>query len=664
MFNFLMAIHFHQPVDNFGFVVEKACDRCYEPFLDTIADFPDIKFNLHYSGSLLEWFKENRPGILDKIAALIETGQIELIGGGFYEPILPGLPERDSIEQIRMLSEFLRNEFGVGVSGGWLAERVWEPHLAEVFAKAGIDYTIVDDTHLRYAGLAQEKLYGYYVTEENRRLLKIFASDKSLRYTIPFRPHKETFDYFRRIKDKHKTGCVLYGDDGEKFGEWPGTNKNGYARKWLAHFLKLLRSNSSWLKTHKISDYIENHKPQGRIYIPAASYKEMGEWALSAEAGEKLEGVLAKLKKQHASDDRYADFVRGGFWRNFLVKYPESNHMHKKMLLVSRQLRQLQAKKQTTVVDRRLDDARRELFRAQCNCAYWHGLFGGLYLYHLRTAVYKHLIAAERIIDSVSHKGKKWVDITSSDFDCDGAKEFIVKTPRDIFVIDPSEGASVTEWSIKEKPLNILNTLSRKKEIYHKKLKAIVYDSHRRSLFLDHFLPDKVTLKDVSSNRYKEQGDLINASCLKSDVNSGTRPYIEIERRGFVGSASVRLLKRFIFFPQKDSLSVMYNIENLSSQSLSVNFSPELNLSLTKDDTEEELRPADSILLHDPIEGLKITVRFSKRPKKIFRFCVKTVSQSERKIERNYQASTVFPVFRLDLAAGKSKSVGIDLEVK
>src|SRR2546422_9178916 len=71
-----------------------------------------------------------------------------------------------------------------------------------------------------------------------------------------------------------------------------------------------------------------------------------------------------------------ASFVRGGHWHHFLVKYPESNRMHKTMLALS------------TLSRRRGDppEARRAIGRAQCNDAYWHGVFGGLYLPHLRTA--------------------------------------------------------------------------------------------------------------------------------------------------------------------------------------------------------------------------------------------------------------------------------------
>ena len=77
--------------------------------------------------------------------------------------------------------------------------------------------------------------------------------------------------------------------------------------------------------------------------------------------------------------------IRGAHWRNFLVKYPESNRMHKKMLALSRS------------AARRGDPAavRRAIGRAQCNDAYWHGVFGGLYLPHLRDAIWRNLAAAE-----------------------------------------------------------------------------------------------------------------------------------------------------------------------------------------------------------------------------------------------------------------------------
>lgn len=693
-FYFLMAIHFHQPVGNFDSVIERAYDRCYQPFLDTVADFKDIKFNLHYSGCLLEWFKEYRPALLDKIKRLLRTGQIELLGGGFYEPIFSNLPPEDSIEQIEMLSRFLKSEFGVDVSGAWLPERVWEPHLAGILQKAGLRYSIVDDTHLRYSGLGQDELYGYYITEENGRCLSIFPSDKTLRYAVPFHPQQESIDYFLKVRDHYGKNCVLYGDDGEKFGEWPGTNQWVYKKKWLYNFLRLLDHNSSWLKTAKISDYTAKEKPQGRVYMPAASYQEMGEWALTAEPAQRFEDILEELKREGRLD-RYRDFIRGGFWRNFLVKYPESNHMHKRMLLVSERLKKLKVKGKKAK-GKKLLDAKKELFRSQCNCAYWHGVFGGLYLYHLRSAVYKHLISADRILDTLEHKGGGWVKIDNTDFDCDGRREFIVKTPRNIFIIDTAEGGTVTEFDIKEKSLNIANTISRKREAYHRRLKdasgenaayhnadedapstihqssfsnrqisskELSYDSCRRALFIDRFLPDGLTLNQACRNLYQEPGDFSSGEYRILKAKEKGRPYIEMEREGSVAQSPLKLVKRFLFYPEKNMLSVRYAITSFVARPLVLNFAPELNFSLTKDDINEECEAVDSLILCDKIEGLNIELNFSEKTQRLFRYCVHTVSLSESGVEENYQATCVLPLFRLELTKEKTRAIGLDLIV-
>lgn len=86
---FALAIHNHQPVGNFDFVIEGAIDNAYHPFLEVLERFPDVRVSLHYCGLLLDWFKEKRPDIIDRIRSLVERRQVELLGGGYYEPILP-----------------------------------------------------------------------------------------------------------------------------------------------------------------------------------------------------------------------------------------------------------------------------------------------------------------------------------------------------------------------------------------------------------------------------------------------------------------------------------------------------------------------------------------------------------------------------------------------
>src|SRR6185436_1512495 len=89
--------------------------------------------------------------------------------------------------------------------------------------------------------------------------------------------------------------------------------------------------------------------------------------------------------------------LRGGFWRNFLVKYPEVAEIYWKMLRLSAAISQAQTRRPG---DQAVLAAREALWRGQANDAYWHGVFGGCYLPHLRRAVKSSLLEAERSLDA------------------------------------------------------------------------------------------------------------------------------------------------------------------------------------------------------------------------------------------------------------------------
>ena len=110
---FLFVLHDHQPIGNFDGVFEQAYQDSYRPFLDLFESYSDLKLALHTSGSLIEWLEAHHPEYLDRLAALVTAGRLEIIGGAFYEPILPMIPSRDRIGQIRSYREYLQRPFGV-----------------------------------------------------------------------------------------------------------------------------------------------------------------------------------------------------------------------------------------------------------------------------------------------------------------------------------------------------------------------------------------------------------------------------------------------------------------------------------------------------------------------------------------------------------------------
>src|SRR5712691_2944245 len=201
---FVFALHNHQPVGNFDGVFEGAYKDSYWPFLELLDQYPEIPITLHTSGPLMEWLCERMPDYLDRLRRLVQRGQVEIMGGGFYEPILTMIPSRDRIGQIRSYKDYLENLFQTRVRGMWVPERVWEQPLVSDIAAAGIEYTVLDDYHFRQAGLEEHQLFGYYLSEDNGRLLRIFPGSERMRYLVPFRNPEETIAYFGEVAGRNQ----------------------------------------------------------------------------------------------------------------------------------------------------------------------------------------------------------------------------------------------------------------------------------------------------------------------------------------------------------------------------------------------------------------------------------------------------------------------------
>jgi len=125
----ILALHNHQPVGNFDGVFEAAYRDSYLPFLEVMEGYPEIPFALHTSGPLLEWLVERHADYVARVRTLVEAGRVEILGGGFFEPILTMIPHRDRVGQIRSYSAYLQELFGQPIRGMWVPERVWEQHL-------------------------------------------------------------------------------------------------------------------------------------------------------------------------------------------------------------------------------------------------------------------------------------------------------------------------------------------------------------------------------------------------------------------------------------------------------------------------------------------------------------------------------------------------------
>lgn len=449
---FLFGLHLHQPVGNFDHVFAQHVDEVYLPFLRALVERDAFPIALHVSGPLIEWLRDHDRRYLDLVARLVTDGKIELLLAGCYEPILAVLPRRDRVEQIEWLRDLLRVTLGEPGAALWLTERIWEPDLAVELAEAGVETVLVDDRHFLVNGFPRDALHAPYRTESGGRSLWVLPIDERLRYLVPFRPPAESASYFAALRDRGHRLAVL-ADDGEKFGGWPGTREWVYDRGWLREFLDTidaLRADGA-LELSTPARAVRTVPSAGLAYLPTVSYREMEGWALWPEAARRLRALEDEFgEKRLAGPD--GALLRGTHWRNFLARYPESNRMHKKMLRLSHLVRAAGDP----------PAARRALGRAQCNDAYWHGIFGGLYLPHLRGAVWRELARAEVALRAAEPLAWEWID-----FDDDGHAELWLHSAAFSAVVSPWRGGAIEEYTRFATGVNHADVLTRRLEAYH-----------------------------------------------------------------------------------------------------------------------------------------------------------------------------------------------------
>ena len=697
-FHFVLLIHSHQPCGNFCDVVEMAYQRAYLPFVELLERHPSIHVGLHYSGALLEWIEEHHPEFFERLRALVTSGQVEIVGGGFYEPILVSIPPVDQREQITRLADYLERHFGRRPAGAWLAERVWEPQLPSALARAGVGYTLVDDMHFHSAGFEPQELFGDYIAEDCGYTVRLLPGLKLLRYQIPFRPVQEVMSFLRESAAAHPDGVAAMGDDCEKFGVWPGTYDHCYGAHWLEDFFTALEEESAWLRVSTPSEYLSASGPLGRADLPTACYGEMMEWVLPTSVRQRYHVV----QEEFSARPEVQSFLRGGPWRAFFRKYPEASLLHKKMLRVSTKVAAVSARSGGTRATEELARARTHVLRAQCNDAYWHGIFGGIYAPHLRTALWKELIRAETIADRQATDGLL-ARVEQEDFDADGLQELVFSGPEYQGLVKPAEGGTLAALDFRPAAATLVNSMTRRPEAYHARLrdagkqvvsgvtsihdqvrvkepnleKYLRYDRWPRHAFRVLLFDPARTHADYEALRLDEDasfaaGEYTVRQALAHSAELVREDRLLLGARDAATAPEISVAKRLSFGPASRGFEVSCELSLGSKQQitqpLAVGLESVVNLlAPAKPDRffdtpggRHMLRwggalPGPMLRMEDGWQRIRVTIH-APASKELWVAPIETVSESEGGFERVYQGSQILAVWNPVLSPQKSWS--------
>jgi len=657
---FAFAVHDHQPVGNFEDVFARVHRRAYEPFLKAASRHPGVKFSLHVSGALLEWMEGKAPGTIELVRELVARRQCEMLTGTYYESLAPVAPEEDVRQSIRAYTRKLGEVFGVGAEGMWLAGRVYEPHLPALLGAAGVRYAALDDWHFRVAGIPAEELGRPWLAEHGGAKITVCPISQRLRYLVPFAAVADVMAYLRGAYEAGAEMACL-ADDGEKFGEWPGTFDHCYADGWLDEFFAALCDNDDWLRVATLGEAVATIPAAGPAYLPATSYYEMTRWALPT-AGQRR---LRHLGPAFDVDGAHGDLVAGGAFRLFFQKYEEANYFHKRVQETSKRFYEA-----AVPDDPDYAAAQRHLWRAQANDSYWHGVFGGFYLPHLRRGAKHELVRAETILDrkTGTSSGTEYDDI-----DADGVPELTLKNENVVAVLK-ADGLSVVEFARRSAPAILTDVPARRPELYHGEIRDgarsdaargvktihgempskeaglehyLVYDRRPKRLFLERVFDGGATLEGYAREDALEFADYTWGEVGRGDGRGRVSGALRTPEGGYIDiEKEVALAAR--------GLEAAFKVKNSSEQDTI--FGAEMTLSITSESPEYALfeaqeKAACNEIFAAAVEGrCRITDRLAEWQLEIavevactvWHSPIYTVSCSESGYEKVYQGSTFF----------------------
>ncbi|MGP1561729.1 MAG: alpha-amylase/4-alpha-glucanotransferase domain-containing protein [Helicobacteraceae bacterium] len=660
--SFLLGLHSHQPVDNFDAVVRKAIELCYKPFFLKLAEYKGLRLSVHFSGYLLEFIKQHDRRLFTTLQDLSHSGAIEFLTGGFYEPILCAIPSQNRKNQIKKLSAYIQDNFGQDPKGLWLTERVWDNAILKDLTDLGIEYVVVDDYHFLQSGVSADKLFGYYHTSADGKILKLFPINEHLRYILPFESVETVENYLLSLADKDTSRAAVIFDDGEKFGLWPGTHEWIYQNGWLDEFFTML-SGSQRIQAMCYKDYIEQNKPLGFVYLKENSYMEMGQWSLDAASYESFEASAQRLESKQ--------FLRGGIWKDFLLKYYEAGKIHKRSLYLNG----------LKVANYPAHDL---IMRTEFNDVLWHGVFGGLYLPNLRDVFYKYVYKAEEHLEVISGA----VDINQ-----DGYDEIRLDSQDLVAIFDTKQGGQLIELGVKDKFFNLQNTLTRRREGYHAKFiisdepqekldgepktihaervlistedaKNLSYDWYIKNSFIDHISDASFTLENFVKTAFKEHADFVNKPYSYELSGGVLREFrdggIYLEQ----GVFPTKVQKTFSLDGGKLKLgaeiSSTYKEPLCYALELNFHFAEYENVTINGEPCLQDLSFSgiDEIVIKDTFLSKTLRVKTSA-PFEFLSFALKTVSQSESGVDLTVQGVSMAFKFRLQETLNLSGSLEV-----
>ena len=547
--DFVLGSRYHIPISAGDGEVEELYNDKIKPFVMTLYKYPKIQATLYYSGVLLQKLETSHPEFSMIITDLLSRKQIELLGGAFYEPLLPLLPFSDRIGQIELFTTYLRRQFSKRPQGCMIPLFAWETQLVSALNTCGMNYTFLSESQFRESGLFGESI-APCITEDQGKIITVFPV---LNHIERLFAEKRAGDVIRQIinEEKKKTICVFP----EKF------------------FSENLGESQEDI-FHRVFDDISAY--EGEVEFTQAS---------------KLFKSNAVLKKVYfptsLQNSIFASQNKSP--RQFLINYPAANNIYAKMLFTHALIHHLRGDKE------RKKTAREELWKSQGYDSFCPTVEGGIFSNQVRKTAYSALLEAEKL---TRENGHFIPSLAYFDFDFDGEGEIIFQG-EELNCYIKHEGASIFELDYLPKTWNYLDTFGKgfKRASFADMLVS-------ENITFQDFLEGELTQK---TGRFcdSERFELVNMD------KESLRVYFSLPVNPDKSYGNISIEKNYHF--KGDTISVEYVFHNLGDVSESFQFIPSINISFAVSEESKHISDTDSVVLQDSRNETQLVMSSNQR---------------------------------------------------
>ena len=288
-----LVLNLHQPPGNLQHLLEHKTWEAKEILfaLDRIPrslwGYEDIaRVHLPLSGTLLETLTD--PGFQERVYGIVDCGSMlwhlqnqdlfEILGTGYYHPVLPLIPEDDRPEHLKRWLGMARHVFWrPRFQGFWPPEMGFSMELIPLLRAHGYRYVMVDSEHVEPVTPMswQELRYSPHVARYGKDEIVVVVRDRDL--SNAQEAGMETGWFLNEVAERTKwcefAPLVTTCTDGENGGWFRNTTEG--ANFWSAFYVPLLerfRAGEAKVAPTFISDYLNVHGVHGEVRVRTGAW--------------------------------------------------------------------------------------------------------------------------------------------------------------------------------------------------------------------------------------------------------------------------------------------------------------------------------------------------------------------------------------------------------